>query len=226
MVRAAQPNAEVDLPRSNNQKERRPWQTSHVMRGRPHRHLVRGSKRLNKMTVSFCPSGVLHWAKTQKFLWSWSPLRMNTFLRTPETALLRLIWLSANAPQGVNFYAAMTRAINGFIENNGNRTVLLHERKRHTARRESSTPSWGTRKGMWDQSLGYPPPPQKEYGTSGSIMGLRWGNPPPRCGQAHTCETVPSRCTTYAGGNKWSRSGIRLQPILEQLHWFQWELYR
>ena len=39
------------------------------------------------------------------------------------------------------------------------------------------------------------PLPWKGHGTSGSIMGWRWGTPPsPRCGQTDTCEnsTFPS----------------------------------
>ena len=60
----------------------------------------------------------------------------------------------------------------------------------------------------WYQSLGTPRKglgashwgtPQKGHGTSGSIMGWRWGTPIDV--DRHTpVKTVPSRRTTYAGG--------------------------
>ena len=56
------------------------------------------------------------------------------------------------------------------------------------------------------------------YGTSGSIIGLRWGTPertwdqwkycglemgyPPKVKQADTCENIPFCRTTYEGRNK------------------------
>ena len=64
-----------------------------------------------------------------------------------------------------------------------NKKVLLRERNRHTARRVESTPSVvlsGTGKDMgpvevlWD---GDGAPCWKWHGTSGSIMGWRWGTP-------------------------------------------------
>ena len=99
-----------------------------------------------------------------------------------------------------------------------NKTVLLRERKRHTARRVASTPatvlSWGVevhhlglgyptpQEGTWEQSLGYPP--QKGHGTRGSIMEWRWGNPPPPpppgVNRQTPVKTLPSRRTTNAGG--------------------------
>ena len=111
----------------------------------------------------------------------------------------------------------------------GNKTVLLRERKRHTARRVASTASavlspgagvfpitgqevphpwlgvsplglgYPPRKGPGPSNWGTPlrrdlgpvtgvPPPRNGHGTSGSIMGWRWGTPLPKCGQTHTCE--------------------------------------
>ena len=48
----------------------------------------------------------------------------------------------------------------------------------------------------YDQSLGYP---RKGRVTSGSIMGWRWGNPPPPV-LTDPCKNITSRRTTYAGG--------------------------
>ena len=42
--------------------------------------------------------------------------------------------------------------------------------------------------GTWDESLGYP---QKGHGTSGSIMGWRWGTPPSGCGQTNKQKLLP-----------------------------------
>ena len=110
--------------------------------------------------------------------------------------------------------------------NTKNKKVLLRERKRHTVRRVSSTPcavlSWGrgypiTGCGLmyptvwdWGSVTGKDPwkghgtsgsmmgwrwgTHWKVHGTSGSMMGWRWGTPPPRCEQTDTSEnsTFPS----------------------------------
>ena len=62
-----------------------------------------------------------------------------------------------------------------------------------------SGPGQGTpQEGTWNQSLWYP---QKGYGTSWSIMGWRRGSTLGVDRQTPV-KTVPSRRTTYAGGNK------------------------
>ena len=42
-------------------------------------------------------------------------------------------------------------------------------------------------------------PPGKGHGTSGSIMGWRWGTPL-GVNRQTPVKTVPSRCTAYSGG--------------------------
>ena len=87
-----------------------------------------------------------------------------------------------------------------------NKKVLLRERKRHTACRVVSTPSVVL--------TGYPPPlpagpgrvrpppsvcPMAFWEMLQSIMGYGY---PPRCGQTNKVKLLPSRRTTYAGGNE------------------------
>ena len=56
--------------------------------------------------------------------------------------------------------------------------------------------AWGT---PWKEP-GTGNPLWKGHGTSGSIMGWRWGSPPPPPNGGQT-EKITSRCTSYAGGN-------------------------
>ena len=64
------------------------------------------------------------------------------------------------------------------------------------------TSHWGTPKeGTWGQSLGYPP--RKDMGP----VEVLWDGdgvtpPPPGVNRQTPVKTVPSRRTTYAGGNK------------------------
>ena len=120
-----------------------------------------------------------------------------------------------------------------FRENSPNKKVLLRERKRHTARRVASTPyvvltpparvppwpgyppSQGTplarvppppaRVPPRLDLAGYPPPsyPMAFWVMLQSIMGYGY---PPR-GQTNKVKLLPSRRTTYAGGNN------RLTPL-------------
>ena len=116
-----------------------------------------------------------------------------------------------------------------------NKKVLLRECKRHTARRVASARGGGgcTYLGRGEvPTLGYPPlhPDLAGGGVHSLDRGVppppfwpgRWGNylrqgvptlagvpPPPGCGQTPV-KTVPSRRTTYAGGNK-------LQTLVQHL---------
>ena len=99
-----------------------------------------------------------------------------------------------------------------------NKKVLLRERKRHTASRVASTPSVVLAWRSTPSQVGYPHPdlaagvpdhrrgclrvsPQKGHGTSGSIMGRRWGNPPPRVWTDKQTETIAVPHPSDAGGN-------------------------
>ena len=54
------------------------------------------------------------------------------------------------------------------------------------------TPGKGPGTSHWGKP---PPPPQKAHRTSGSIIGCRWGTPPPVL--TDTCENITSGRTTY-----------------------------
>ena len=98
----------------------------------------------------------------------------------------------------------------------------------------SQVPSWGStsvpgggylspRKGPGTSHWGTP---WKGHGTSGSIMGWRWGTPPPGCGETHTCENsqertgIPPQSRAWTGlGHPppavlWYGDGVPLSPFM------------
>ena len=114
-----------------------------------------------------------------------------------------------------------------------NKKVLLRERKRHTARCVANTPyvvltgyppGGGTRSGTPPGGSGYPPggvpgqvpggvwvPPPGGGTRSGTPGGSGYSPgggtqtpPPPPVDRQTPVKTVPSRRTTYAGGNNFS----------------------